>query len=105
MCAEYRKTRAVAAIFDRNSRYTVIEMLVPDWLYSRIPQIWLLIGSLFLFLGLAAGPGFKYFYAYLLLGAISLVRALYIYQCRRRFHRRKRVAFLNETQVIHRNPK
>jgi len=77
-------------------------MLVPDWLYSRIPHIWLFIGLLFLFIGLAAGPDFRLFYAYLLLGLVCLVRALYIYQARRRCHRRKRVAFLHETQVIHR---
>ena len=80
-------------------------MLVPDWLYSRIPHIWLSIGLLFLFVGLVAGPDFRLFYAYLLLGLICLFRALYIYQARRRFHRRKRIAFLNETQVIDRNSK
>jgi len=80
-------------------------VLVPDWLYSRIPHIWLSIGLLFLFIGLVAGPDFRLFYAYLLLGLICLFRALYIYQARRRFHRRKRIAFLNETQVIDRNSK
>jgi hypothetical protein len=55
-------------------------MLVPDWIYSRIPLIWLSLMS-----------------------AICLSRALYIYQCRRKFHRRNRIAFLNETQVIDRN--
>ncbi|MDH3757088.1 MAG: hypothetical protein OES93_04525 [Gammaproteobacteria bacterium] len=78
----------------------MIEMLVPDWIYSRVPQIWLSIGLLFLFIGLTAGPDFRYFYAYLLLSVVCLSRALFIYQCRRQFHRRKRVAFLNETQVI-----
>jgi len=78
-------------------------VLVPDWLYSRIPHIWLLIGLLFLFIGFMAGPDFRLFYAYLLLGLVCLLRALYIYQARRRFHSRKRVAFLHETQVIHRN--
>ena len=43
-------------------------MLVPDWLYSRIPHIWLSIGLLFLLIGIAAGPDFRLFYAYLLLG-------------------------------------
>ena len=80
-------------------------MLVPDSIYSRIPQIWLTIGLVFLFIGLAAGPGFRLFYAYLLLSVVCLSRALYIYQCRRKFHRRNRVAFLHETQVIHRNRK
>jgi len=80
-------------------------MLVPDWLYSRIPYIWLSIGLLFLVIGLAAGPDFRLFYAYLMLGLVCLARALYIYQARRRFHRRNRIAFLHETQVIDRAKK
>ena len=83
----------------------MIAVLLPDWLYSRIPHIWLSIGLLFLFIGLAAGPDFRLFYAYLLFGLICLFRALYIYQARRRFHRRNRVAFLHETQVMHRTKK
>ena len=50
-------------------------MLVPDWLYSRIPHIWLSIGLLFLVIGLVAGPDFRLFYAYLLLGLVCLFRA------------------------------
>ena len=80
-------------------------MLVPDWLYSRIPHIWLSIGLVFLVIGLAAGPDFRLFYAYLLLGLVCLARALYIYQARHRFHRRNRVAYLHETQVIDRAKK
>ena len=53
-------------------------MLVPDSLYARIPQIWLSIGLLFLFIGLAADPDFRLLYAYLLLGQVCLLRALYI---------------------------
>ncbi len=75
-------------------------MLVPDWIYSRIPYIWLCIGLLFLLIGLAAGPEFRLFYAYILFSLVCLFRALYVYQARRRFHRRNRVAFLHETQVI-----
>jgi hypothetical protein len=75
-------------------------MLVPDWIYSRIPYIWLSIGLLFLLIGLAAGPEFRLFYAYILFSLVCLFRALYVYQARRRFHRRNRVAFLHETQVI-----
>ena len=75
-------------------------MLVPDWIYARIPYIWLAIGLLFLLIGLAAGPEFQLFYAYILFSLVCLFRALYVYQARRRFHRRNRVAFLHETQVI-----
>ena len=75
-------------------------MLVPDWIYARIPYIWLAIGLLFLLIGLAAGPEFRLFYAYILFSLVCLLRALYVYQARRRFHRRNRVAFLHETQVI-----
>jgi len=51
-------------------------MLVPDSLYSRIPHIWLSIGLVFLVIGLAAGPDFRLFYAYLVLGLVCLIRAL-----------------------------
>ena len=48
-------------------------MLLPDWIYSRIPHIWLFIGLLFLFIGLMAGSDFRLFYAYLLLVLVCLL--------------------------------
>ena len=73
-------------------------MLVSDRLYDRIPRIWSFMGALFLLLGLATGPDFHYFYAYLSLGAICLARAFLIYQYRRKISRRNRITVLTETQ-------
>ena len=78
-------------------------MLVSDRVYYRIPQVWLSIGILFLLLGLAAGPGFRFFYAYLLLSAICIARSFQIYQQRRKISRRNRVTILMETQKIKRD--
>ena len=78
-------------------------MLVSDLVYYRIPQFWLFIGILFLLLGLAAGPDFRFFYAYLLLSAICIARSFQIYQKRRKISRRNRVTVLTETQKIERD--
>ena len=61
------------------------------------------MGTLFLLLGLATGPGFHYFYAYLALGTICLARAFLIYQYRRKISRRNRITILTKTQKIERN--
>ncbi len=78
-------------------------MLVSDRFYNRIPQIWLFMGILFILLGLATGPDFRYFYGYLSLGAISIARAFLIYQNRQKVSRRNRIAVLTETQKIERH--
>ncbi len=78
-------------------------MLVSDRIYYRIPQIWLFMGILFLLLGFAAGPDFRFFYAYFLLGAICIARSLQIYEYRRKISRRNRVTDLTETQKIERD--
>jgi hypothetical protein len=78
-------------------------MLVSDRFYNRIPRIWLFMGTLFLFLGLATGPDFHYFYAYLSLGTICMARAFLIYQYRRKISRRNRITVLTKTQKIERD--
>ena len=78
-------------------------MLVPDRVYYLIPQIWLVMGVLFLTLGLVAGRDFQYFYVHLLLGVICLARSLQIYQQRRKISRRNRITVLTETQRIERD--
>ena len=78
-------------------------MLVSDRLYNRIPRIWLFMGTLFLLLALATGPDFQYFYAYLSLGSICMVRAFLIYQYRRKISRRNRITVLTKTQKIERD--
>jgi hypothetical protein len=76
-------------------------MLVSDSVYQRIPKIWLSFGIVFLLLGLAAGPDFKYFYAYLVLGALCIGRSLQIRYYRQKCNRRRKIAVLTETQQIH----
>lgn len=78
-------------------------MLVSDRVYERIPQIWLLMGILFLLLGLLAGTDIRFFYAYPLLGVICIARSFQIYLLRQKNSRRNRVTVLTATQKIDRN--
>ena len=75
-------------------------MLVSDRVYNRIPRIWLFMGTLFLLLGFATGPDFRFFYAYLLLGVLCLARGLQISQNRRKLSHRSRITDLTETQKM-----
>jgi len=77
-------------------------MIVSDRVYHRIPKFWLSIGMLFLLLGLAAGPDFRFFYGCLLLGALCIARSFQIYHNRRKISRRNQVTLLTETQKIER---
>ena len=72
-------------------------MLIPDNLYRRIPQYWLLIGVMFLVFGLFVGTTYKLFPAYMGLGALCITRSLWIYQARWRYHKRNE---LHMTQAI-----
>jgi len=77
-------------------------MIVSDEVYYRIPKFWLYLGMLFLLLGLAAEPGFRFFYACLLLSVLCIARSFQIYQNRRKINRRNQVTVLTETQKIER---
>ena len=77
-------------------------MLVSDRFYNRIPRLWGFMGTLFLLLALATGPGFQYFYGYLLLSGLCIARGFQIYQQRRKISRRNRTTVLTETQKIER---
>jgi hypothetical protein len=77
-------------------------MLMSDWVYYRVPRFWLILGTGFLLLGLAAGPDFEYFLVTLLLGAVCLMRSLQVYQLRKAINRRRRMTVLTETQKIKR---
>ena len=78
-------------------------MLLPDHIYRRIPHFWLLMGILFLVFGLMAGPDFRFFAAYMLLGVVSIGRSLWLYQARQRVARRSEVSVLSATQRMDRN--
>ncbi len=78
-------------------------MLLPDHIYRHIPHFWLMMGVLFIIFGLMAGPDFKYFSAYLLLGLVSIVRSRWLFQARQRVTRRSEVNVLTTTQKIERD--
>ncbi|MGB5630517.1 MAG: hypothetical protein WBM57_14200 [Woeseiaceae bacterium] len=75
-------------------------MLVSDRVYKRIPQFWFLIGTLFLLLGLSAGPEVRLFPAYLLFGFLSIARSIWIYQARWRYHNTNQVSIMRSTMII-----
>ncbi|MEK6249254.1 MAG: hypothetical protein N2C12_13815 [Planctomycetales bacterium] len=77
-------------------------MLLPDHIYRRIPLFWMIMGVLFLVFGLMAGPDFRYFSAYILLGLVSTGRSIWLYQARQRVARRPEVTVLTETQKMER---
>jgi len=61
------------------------------------------MGILFLVFGLMAGPDFRFFAAYMLLGVVSIGRSLWLYQARQRVARRSEVSVLSATQRMDRN--
>ena len=77
-------------------------MLLPDHIYRRIPLYWMIMGVLFLVFGLMAGPDFRFFSAYMLLGLICLGRSVWVHQARQRVARRSEVTVLTETQKMER---
>ena len=78
-------------------------MLVSDRVYNRIPAIWLVMGILFLLLGLLAGPDIQYFFVYPLLGLVCIARSFQVYLHRRSFNHRNRITILTQTQKIERD--
>lgn len=78
-------------------------MLLPDHIYRRIPHLWLIMGILLLVFGLMAGPDFRFFGAYMVLGLASIVRSVWVFQARQRIARRREVMILTATQKIERD--
>lgn len=75
-------------------------MLLPDGLYKRIPLLWMTGGIMFLLLGLGAGPEVDFFFAYLLLGAGCVARAMWIYQARWKFYQRNKVNIAKTVCIV-----
>lgn len=75
-------------------------MLLPDSLYRRIPLFWTLLGFLFLFLGLFGGEDLPYFWAYIGVAALCIVRGIWVYQARWKVLKRNDVAITRETVII-----
>jgi len=75
-------------------------MLLPDNIYRRIPQYWILAGVLFLFFGLIAGRTYSLFPVYMGFGALSIARGIWIYQARWKHHHKNEMKMLRSTQII-----
>lgn len=75
-------------------------MLIPEGLYKHIPLFWILLGMLFLFLGLSGGSDLSYFPAYIVLAILSVARGVWVYQARWKFHKRNEMAITRETVII-----
>jgi len=78
-------------------------MLLPDSLYRRVPHFWLLMGCFLIFYSLVAWPDPRYFFGCLFLGIVSIARASWLFQARRRVVRRAEVTVLTATQKLERN--
>jgi hypothetical protein len=78
-------------------------MLLPDHIYRRIPHLWLIMGILFLVFGLMAGPDFRLFGVYMLMGVASIIRSIWLFQARQRVARRREVSVLTATQRMERD--
>lgn len=78
-------------------------MLLPDNIYRRIPQYWMLIGIAFLLLGLIVGKSYPLFPAYLGFGVLCIGRSIWIYQARWKHHHKHEMKILRSTQIIDRN--
>ena len=63
-------------------------MWLPTPIYERTPQLWLLMGLLFIVLGLYIGFAYTLTYLYVLLGGFCGGRGVHVLQMRRR-HRGK----------------
>ena len=83
-----------------NSFEAMPTMLLPENIYRRIPLFWTLMGVLFLVCALLAGSEFRFFYAYLILGMVSLARSMWLYAARQRITRKREVTVLTETQRL-----
>ena len=75
-------------------------MLVSDGIYRRVPLFWIILGSLFLLLGLAGGSGLPYFWAYIALAALCITRGVWVQQARWKVLKRNELAITRETVVI-----
>ena len=60
-------------------------MWLPTPIYERTPQLWLLMGLLFIVLGLYIGFAYKLTYLYVLLGGFCGGRGVHVLQMRRRY--------------------
>ena len=65
-------------------------MWLPTPVYERTPQLWLLVGALFIALSLYIGFAYKLTYFYVLLGGVCGGRGVHILQMRRNYRQASR---------------
>ena len=65
-------------------------MWIPLPLYERIPQFWLLLGLLFIALGLYIGFDFELIFFYLALGVLCVARGIWIQLMRLRYREKRK---------------
>ena len=71
-------------------------MLLPESIYNRIPQIWILMGLMFFASGLYLGFEYKMVFAYLGMGAVSVLRGMWIYNARSEVEKQRHLDNLRE---------
>jgi len=80
-----------------------IVMLLSDAVYKRVPMYWMLVGILFLLLGLSAGPEVRFFFAYIGFGVLGIGRSVWIYLARWNVHQKNRFSVARTPTVVHRD--
>ena len=76
-------------------------MWLPTPIYERTPQLWLLMGVLFVILGLYIGFAYKLTIFYLVLGVICVARGLHVWRLRSNYRRaRAREATPSEDPAV-----
>jgi len=75
-------------------------MLLPDSLYKRTPQLWMLAGILSLILASAVGSEFKLFPAYIAFGVFGIVRSIWVYQARWKVSHKNRMSIVRGPRVV-----
>lgn len=76
-------------------------MWLPTPIYERTPQLWLLMGILFVVLGLYIGFAYKLTVFYLVLGVFCVGRGVHIRRLRSNYRRaRTREAELDEDPAV-----
>ena len=73
-------------------------MLLPESIYNRIPQIWILMGLMFFACGLYLGFEYKMIFAYLGMGAVSVLRGIWIYNARSEVQKQRHLDNLQEAR-------
>ena len=73
-------------------------MFLPEGVYNRIPQIWILMGLMFISCGLYLGFEYRMIWAYLGMGTISLLRGIWIYNARTEVQRQRHLESLREAR-------